>query len=174
MCKNMLKNWALKFAYSLLMLLGISISVSTRIAANDFLDRLMERCSKGDTQACCELDNLRQKYKTQIDRLNAQADAFQAEAPSLGIERDSKPDIRKAYPIILDRYMNSDTIEPSHRTRGLKPDLINICSEHLRDLYYKHGKEIPSLESGKPDWGIIYLVVIDHYFRYCSRQGTDK
>jgi len=170
----MLKKWAHKFLYLLLMFLGLSTSVSTQVAAEDFLDRLMERCSKGDTKACSELDKLTEKHKSQIDRQNAQADAFQADSHSLGIETNNKPDIRKAYPIILNRYMSSDAVEPVHRTRGLKPDQINICAKHLHDLYFKHGKEIPSLESGKPDWGIIYLVVIDHYFRYCSRKSTDK
>lgn len=174
MHKNKLKKWALKFVCLLIMFLGISISVPTRIAAEDFLDRLMERCSKGDTKACSEIDKLREKYTSQIDRLNAQADAFQAEVHSLNIENNNKPDIRKAYPLILYSYMSSNAVEPIHRARGLNPDQINLCARHLHDLYFKHGKEIPSLESGKPDWGIIYLVVIDHYFRYCSRQNRDK
>ena len=166
----MAKKWAAEFLILLLMSLGISVLVPTHVAAEDFLDRLMERCSMGDTQACSKIDKLTEKHKKQLERLNAQADAFQAEAPSLDIENNKKPDIRKAYPIILKRYMSSDTVEPVHRMRGLKPDLVNICSKHLHDLYFIHRKEIPSLESGKPDWGTIYLVTIDHYFRYCSKQ----
>ena len=152
----MLKKWILKFVYSFLMLLGLSILLSTQVFAEDFLDRLMKRCSEGDTKACDELDKLREKYKSQVDRLNAQADAFQAEANSLGIENNNEPDIRKAYPIILNSYISSDAVESGHRAKGLKLDQINICARHLHDLYFKHGKEIPSLESGKPDWGIIH------------------
>ena len=168
--KIMGKKWTEKLLYPLLLSLGISVLVPMHVAAEDFLDRLLERCSMGDTQACSEIDKLTDKYKKQLERLNAQADAFQTEAPSLGVEFNKKPDIRKAYPIILERYMSSDTIEPVHRMRGLKPDLVNICSKHLHDLYFIHGKEVPSLESGKPDWGTIYLVTIDHYFRHCSKQ----
>ena len=154
--------------------LSISVLAPAHVAAEDFLDRLMERCSKGDTQACGEIDKLTEKYKEQVERVNAQADAFQAAAPSLDIESGNKPNIKKAYPIILERYMNSDTVEPIHRKKGLKPDLIKTCSNHLHDLYFIHGKEIPSLGSGKPDWGAIYLVTIDHYFRFCSKQLQQK
>ena len=156
--------------YLLLMSLGISVMIPTHVAAEDFLDRLMERCSMGDKQACSEIGELTEKHKEQSERLNAQADAFQGEAPSLNIEYNKKPDIIKAYPIILKSYMNSDTVEPIHKMMGLKPNLVTICSKHLNDLYFIHGKEIPSLKSGKPDWGIIYLVTIEHYFRYCSKQ----
>lgn len=146
----------------------------TQIEAEDFLDRLMERCSRGDTKACSEIDKLTEKYRSQINRLNTQAEVFQSKAHSLDIENNDRADIKKAYPIILNDYMSSDAVDPVHLKRGLKPNLINICARHLHDLYYKHGKKIPSLESGKPDWGTIYLVVIEHYFRYCSRQSTDK
>lgn len=166
----MAKKWATKFLKLFFIFLSISMFISTHVVAEDFLDHLMERCSTGDTQACSEIDKLAQKYKKQLERLNVQADTFQAEAPSLGIENNKKPDIRKAYPMILKRYMSSDTIEPVHRIRGLKPELVKICSKHLHDLYFIHGKELPLLESGKPDWGIIYLLTIEHYFRFCSKE----
>jgi len=165
----MAKKWTAASQKVLLLSVALFVSVITQVNAEDFLDRLMERCSKRDTQACNELDKLEEKYKKQLERLNAQADAFQVEAPSLGIENNKTPNIRKAYPIILERYMSSDTIERAHRARGLKPEVVKICSKHLHDLYFIHGKEIPSLESGHPDWGVIYLVAIEHYFRYCSK-----
>jgi len=154
---------------ALLLSLGLYMFVINLVNANDFLDRLMDRCSKGDSLACNEIEMLMEKHKKQIDSINAQADAFQAESSSLVIENNKIPNIIKSYPIILERYMSSKTVEPVHRTRGLNPDLIKVCSSHLHDLYFVHNKEIPSLESGYPDWAVIYLVTIDHYFRYCSK-----
>ena len=166
----MLKNWDAGLFKLFIISLCMSVFTPTYVAAEDFLDRLMERCSKGDEKACGELDKLTEKHRKQVDRLNAQADAFQVVSASLDIETGDKPNIKKAYPIILKRYMTSDTVEPVHKKRGLKPELVNICADHLYDLYFIHGKQIPKLTSGRPDWGMIYLVTIEHYFRFCSKQ----
>jgi hypothetical protein len=166
----MLKRWHAGLFRLFIISICMSGSTPAYVAAEDFLDRLMERCSKGDEKACSELDKLTEKYRKQVDRLNAQADAFLAISASLDIERGDKPNIKKAYPIILERYMSSDTVDPVHTKMGLKHELVNICADHLHDLYFIHGKQIPRLKSGKPDWGIIYLVIIEHYFRFCSKQ----
>ena len=121
-------------------------------------------------QACDEINKIAKKYEAQIERLNAQADKFRADAPSLSIEENKIPNIQKAYAIILKRYISSKTIEPAHKLRGLDDRIVDICGRHLRDLYFVYGKEIPALQSGHPDWGIIYLVAIEHYFRFCSKR----
>ncbi|MCK4347946.1 MAG: hypothetical protein KAW47_04950 [Thermoplasmatales archaeon] len=138
--------------------------------AEDFLDRLMERCSKGDMQACDEINELTDKHREQIERLNDQADRFHAEVPSLGIEKRNIPNFKKAYPIILQHYMVSDTIEPVHRQRGLNKKFIEICAKHFYDLFFKYGKDIPKTETSDTDWGMIYLMTIEHYFRFCSKR----
>lgn len=91
------------------------ICLSELVAAEDSLDRLMKACSEGDQKACNELDRLTEQHRVQIDRLNAQADAFQTEARILGLQTGRIPHLEKAYPIILSRYMGSDTVEPIHR-----------------------------------------------------------
>lgn len=138
--------------------------------SEDFLDRLMEKCSEGDMKACDEINKLTDKYRSQVDRLNAQADRFHADASSLGIQNNSISDFKKAYPIILERYMASDTVEPVHKRQGLNQKTIDICSQHFHYLFYKYGKNIPKTESGGTDWGMIYLMTIDHYFRFCSKK----
>jgi hypothetical protein len=70
--------------------------------------------------------------------------------------------------------MSSESVEPVHKTRGLNPDLIKICSNQLHDLYFVHKKKIPLLESGHPDWAVIYLVTIEHYFRFCSKSINEN
>lgn len=141
------------------------------VEAEDFLDRLMKSCAERDKKACDELDRLTEKYSVQLDRLNAQADSFQKEAKGLGLQTGRRPNLEKAYPVILHRYMSSDTVEPIHRKRGLNKRLVSICSKSFHDLFFVHGKEIGVLQSGEPDWAEIYLQTIDHYFRYCSRRG---
>lgn len=139
--------------------------------AEDFLDRLMKSCSEGDKKACAELDALAKKLEPQLERLNAQADQFQVDAKGLGLQTGTRPNLEKAYPIILHRYMSSDTVEPIHRKRGLDKKLILLCSKNFNDLFFVHGRKIGFLPSGEPDWAEIYLQTIDHYFRYCSRRG---
>src|ERR1035437_183228 len=137
----MLKKWDAGLCRLFMISLCMSVFTSADVAAEDFLDRLMERCSKGDEKACGELNKLTEEHRKQVDRLNAQADAFQAVSASLDIESGDKPNIKKAYPIILKRYMTSDTVEAVHKKRGLKPQLVNICADHLHNLYFIHGKE---------------------------------
>lgn len=155
---------------SLLIVLNILFFMPNKVFSEDFLDRLMEKCSEGDMKACDEINKLTEKYRRQVDHLNAQADRFHADVPSLGLENNGVSDFKKAYPIILERYMSSDTVEPVHKRRGLNQKTIDICSNHFHDLFYKYGKNIPKTESDSTDWGMIYLMVIDHYFRFCSKK----
>lgn len=160
--------------------IGKHVAVSTLficfnkpVIAEDFLDRLMKACSEGDQKACVELDQLTEQHKDQINRLNAQADAFQAEAKTLGLQTGRRPNLEKAYPIILHRYMNAGPVEPIHRKRGLAKQLIPLCAKSFHDLFFVHGKEIPVLSSGEPNWAVIYIQTIEHYFRHCSKKdGT--
>jgi hypothetical protein len=131
----------------------------------------MKSCADHDKRACDELDRLTEKYRVQVNRLNAQAASFQKEAKGLSLQSGKRPNLEKAYPIILHRYMSSDTVEPIHRKRGLDNRLVSICSKSFHDLFFVHGKEIGVLKSGEPDWAEIYLQTIDHYFRHCSRGG---
>ncbi len=157
-----------------LLYLGIFISVFNLAITEDFLDHLINRCAEGDSEACNEIEILMKKHEKKIDSINAQADAFQAESSSLDIEINKIPKIKKSYSIILERYMSSESVEPVHKTRGLNPDLIKICSNQLHDLYFVHKKKIPLLESGHPDWAVIYLVTIEHYFRFCSKSINEN
>lgn len=152
-----------------LLCLGLFVSAFNIAIAQDYLDYLMNRCVEGDSEACNEIEILIEKNKKLLDSMNAQADAFHAESPKLDIENNKTPNIKKAYSIILKRYINSKTVIPSHKKAGLDSELISICSQHLHDLYFVHNKKIPLLESGRPDWAVIYTVTIDHYFRYCSK-----
>lgn len=163
-------NWNIGITSASLFFVGFSCLAIAQPTTGDFLDKLLTQCSEGDMQACNEIDKLSKKYEAQLERLNAQADEFQADAPSLGIEENKTPNINKAYGIILKRYMSSDTIDPAHKSRGLDDEIVGICGRHLHDLYFSHGKEIPALQSGYPDWGTIYLVAIEHYFGFCSKR----
>ena len=149
----------------------IAICLNEAIAAEDFLDRLMKACSEGDQKACVELDRLTEQHRDQINRLNAQADAFQAEAKTLGLQTGHRPNLEKAYPIILHRYMDAGPVEPIHKERGLAKQLIPLCAKSFHDLFFVHGNEIPVLSSGEPNWAVIYIQTIEHYFRHCSKKG---
>jgi hypothetical protein len=83
----MLKKWHAGLFSLFIISLCMSVFTPAYVPAEDFLDRLMERCSKGDEKACSELDKLTEKHRKQVDLLNAQADAFQAVSASLDIER---------------------------------------------------------------------------------------
>ncbi|MDP2323494.1 MAG: hypothetical protein Q8N51_05635 [Gammaproteobacteria bacterium] len=148
------------------------VCFSELVAAEDFLDQLMKACSEGDQKACKELDQITEQLRVKIDRLNAQADAFQAEAQTGGgLQTGKLPNLEKAYPIILSRYMSSDAVEPIYRKRGLDERLIPQCAKSFHDLFFIHKKEVPVRGSGEPDWAVIYMLTIDHYYRHCSRTG---
>ena len=92
----------------------------------------------------------------------------QTDAPSLKLESNGISDFKKAYLIILERYIKSEAVEPAHKRHGINQKTVGVCSNHFHDLFYKYGKNIPKTESGSTDWGMIYLMTIEHYFRFCS------
>lgn len=161
-------------AFSIGKLLVVSvllIFLNKAVLAEDFLDRLLKACSEGDQKACVELDRLTEQHRDQINRLNAQAEAFQAEAKTLGLQTGHRPNLEKAYPIILHRYMDAGPVEPIHKKRGLIKQLIPLCAKSFQDLFFVGGKEVPMLSSGEPNWAVIYIQTIEHYFRHCSKKG---
>lgn len=139
------------------------------VPAENPIDRLMKSCSDGDQEACVKLRKLVEEDRLRLERLNAQAGAFQADATGLGIQIGGRPDLEKAYPLILHRYLNSDAVQPSHRRRGLDKKLVSICSKSFQNYWLVQQKEWPVLPSGEPDWSTIYLMTLDHYFGHCVK-----
>lgn len=141
------------------------------IEAEDQLDRLMKACSEGDKKACEVIDRIVEEHKSEIDRFNAQADLFQADAKKLGLQNGYEPNLEKAYPIILKRYLSSNAVDPVHKKKGINKQLLPACAKSFNDLFFVYGKKIPRLSSGEPDWAIIYTQTVEHYFRYCSKKA---
>ncbi|MFQ5853898.1 MAG: hypothetical protein ACE5JU_25340 [Candidatus Binatia bacterium] len=128
----------------------------------DRLERLLDACSRGDQKACQELEPLK--------ALNRQADAFSRNYRNLGIQSEKIPDLRKAYPLVLRDYLASRAARPVDRRLGLKEDLLAPCSEHFHDFWINQRKEWPTAPSGEPDWHVIYLQILDHYFSFCTKR----
>ena len=137
--------------------------------AKDNLDRLMESCSAGDQKACQEIEQIVEANKSQLEKLNQRADSFQAEHTDLAIQVGNHPNLKKAYSIIIKDYFASDAIGPLHRKRGFTKKLLDECSQRFHEFWINQRKEWPTLPAGKPDWSTIYLQVLDHYFRFCSK-----
>ena len=51
----------------LFLILTVLIFVPKYGFSEDFLDRLMEKCSKGDIKACDDINRLTDKYKSRVD-----------------------------------------------------------------------------------------------------------
>jgi len=150
-----------------LLAIALVLFVCSPAAAQDRLDRLLDACARGDQKACQEIQQLSQQNRIQLDKLNWRAEAFQKRAGSLGIQTGPVPILKKAYPLILKDYLESDVATPSHRQRGM--NLIGPCSEQFHDFWIHQRREWPTLPSNQPDWQVVYLQVLDHYFRFCSK-----
>ena len=153
----------------LLLLITLILSTDGYAGARDYLDGLMEACSTGNKKACEEIDQMVEANKNQLEKLNQRASFFQSQSSDLAIQAGNIPDLIKAYPIIIDDYFASDAIGPSHRERGFTKKLLSKCSQQFHEVWINQKKEWPTLPSGQPDWSTIYLQVLDHYFRFCSK-----
>lgn len=158
-----------KLAVTAVMLAVTLIVEIVPVPAENPNDSLMKSCSDGDQEACDKLRKLVEEDRLRLERLNAQADAFQADARDLGIQIGRRPDLEKAYPLILHRYLNSDAVQPTHRRRELDERLVSVCSKSFHNYWLVERKEWPILPSGDPNWSTIYLMTLDHYFRHCVK-----
>lgn len=153
----------------LLFLIAFILITHGYASAKDYLDKLLEACSAGNQKACHEIEKMAQANKLQVEKLNRRAHSFQAKHTDLAIQVGDRPNLGKAYSIIVKDYFASDAIGSLHRTRGFTEKLLDDCSQRFHEFWINQRKESPTLPSGQPDWSTIYLQVLDHYFRFCSK-----
>lgn len=153
----------------LFLMTAMLLSAAGHARAEDHSDKLMEACSRGDQRACQEIEQTVEQNRVQLEELNQRADAFQSQSKDLAVQVDKIPDLKKAYPLAVKDYFASDAIGPSHRRRGWNEQLLATCSQRFHEFWINQRGEWPTDPSGQPDWATIYLQILDHYFRYCSK-----
>lgn len=128
---------------------------------------LMSACADGDLDMCRQLDHGDGELSTGSDRLDQRARAFARRSTELGLQQGSAPALRKAYPLIVRDYFAAETISEENRRRWLQPELLPACAQHYSDTWLNERNWWPLDSRGEPDWQLIYVHVLDHYFGYC-------
>jgi hypothetical protein len=127
---------------------------------------LLSACADGNLAICQQLENSagRETGSKTLDRLAGQ---FAGRAAGLALEHDGEPRLDAAYPLIVTDYFAAPQVNNADRARWLRPELLSDCAQHYSDTWIHERNWWPMDARAAPDWHLIYLHVLDHYFGYC-------
>ena len=137
------------------------------VRADDDVRGLISACADGNVEVCRQLDRGGAQGGSGSATLDARAAAFAATSVS-GLERDGEPDLARAYPLIVADYFSAPSIDARTRTRWYHEAELPACAEHYAARWLQERHWWPTDADGHPDWGLIYLHALDHYFGHCA------
>lgn len=138
------------------------------VAADDDVRGLISACADGNVEVCRQLDRGGAGGGSGSAALDARASAFAATAAG-SLDRDGEPDLARAYPLIVADYFAAPGIDAAGRARWYRPADLPACAEHYAGRWLLERHWWPTGADGQPDWTLIYLHALDHYFGHCAR-----
>lgn len=124
------------------------------------------KCDKGDKAACIKLENSKLAEKKLV-KLNALADAFRDSIDPDEFLLGKKPNLGKAYPLVLETYLASFDVQKDSMPEKFA---IDYCAKHFHNYWLNKKFWWPTNMEDKPDWGTIYIYIVDHYHGICLKQ----
>lgn len=125
------------------------------------------QCDAGKQKSCEKYAALSEgeQHAAWIDSLG---DKFSPMLKANAMDEDDKPDLKKAYAMVLGDYFKAELIE-HNKQREINDALLEYCSSHYHN-YWRNKKMIwPVDENEEPDWPSIYFFIVEHYYGYCLR-----
>lgn len=125
------------------------------------------QCDAGKQSSCERYAALSEgeEHAAWIDSLG---EKFSPTLKTGAMDEDDKPNLKKAYAMVLDDYFNAELVENNNQ-RKINSALLEFCSSHYHN-YWRNKKMIwPVDENEEPDWPAIYFFIVEHYYGYCLR-----
>jgi hypothetical protein len=130
------------------------------------IDFWQRKCEEGDKAACSKLETNKQN-ELKLENLNSLASKFQESIKSKDFLLDKKPNLGKAYPLVIKNYLESFKTQ---QFKNLGEFVIDYCAKHFHNYWLNKKYWWPTNSEDKPDWGTIYVYIVDHYHGLCLRQ----
>jgi len=99
--------------------------------------------------------------------LEARGTAFRARAEGLGLMRGDPPPLLEGYQAVVRDYFDNPIVNPEQRAEFFLEAELPTCAQHYTDTWFYEREWWPSNRDGNPEWKILYLHMLDHYFGWC-------
>ncbi len=143
----------------------MALAVAT--ARADDVRGLISACADGDLEVCRQLEHGGGAGGSGSRLLDARARAFATTAATVDLQRNGEPDLARAYPLIVDDYFAAPGIDAAKRQRWYRAADLPACAEHYAGRWLHESHWWPTDAQEQPDWQLIYLHALDHYFGHC-------
>lgn len=146
-------------------LLYLSLLLASADGPRNFtiMDYWERKCNEGEQGACVKLERSREA-DGKLEKLNALADTFRDSINPQDFMLDEKPNLGKAYPVVLESYLESF---PQPGKVSEDKYAIDYCSKHFHNYWLNKKFWWPTDAEDKPDWSTIYVYIVDHYHGIC-------
>lgn len=131
------------------------------------MDYWRSKCEEGDQVACAKLEKSKEA-NAKLIKLNALADAFSVSINPEEYMLGKKPNLGKAYAVVLESYLESF---PQDDGSGGDKYAIDYCSKHFHNYWLNKKFWWPTDAEDKPDWSTIYVYIVDHYHGICLNRS---
>ncbi|MHC8441861.1 MAG: hypothetical protein ACYYK0_06725 [Candidatus Eutrophobiaceae bacterium] len=84
-------------------------------------------------------------------------------------EKDNRPLLAKAYPVILENYYAAWR-QRSGKDHQINYGRLDYCSKHYHDYWLNYKMIWPMDEHNRPEWRTIYFFIVEHYHGFCLRK----
>ncbi len=129
------------------------------------IDFWQGKCEEGDLAACAKLETNKLNQQ-KLEKLNSLATEFQGDIDPEEFLLDKKPNLAKAYPLVINHYLKSFE---DQQIKNPGEFTIDYCAEHFHSYWLNKKYWWPTNKEDKPDWGTIYVYIVDHYHGLCLR-----
>ena len=146
-------------------------SILVVTAANEphsftIIDFWRGKCEEGDLAACARLETNKRDEK-KLAKLNSLASKFETNIVPEDFLLGKKPNLAKAYPIVIEGYL--DAFEEQQNEKPAK-FAIDYCAQHFHKYWLNQKYWWPTNINDEPDWGTIYVYIVDHYHGLCLKR----
>jgi len=148
---------------------ALFLAIAANGAPHSFtiVDFWQGKCDAGEQEACARVEQ-NQLAEAKLDKLNALATEFRDSIDEPEFLLDEKPNLGKAYPLAVRAYLKG------FKDSGLPPAeeaVIEYCARHFHDYWLNTKYWWPTDIEDQPDWGTIFVYIVDHYHGICLRQA---
>jgi len=153
---------------------GLLLVASRPTCAQVGLRALVSGCAEGQMELCQQVGNVaRDGMDDREDppgSLEALGTAFRGRADALGLLAIDPPPLFQGYQAVVRDYFAYPLVSPAQREQFFFEQGLAGCAQHYADTWLHERQWWPVTATGVPEWKVLYLHVLDHYFGYCVPQ----
>ncbi len=146
------------------LLLAVTAAQPHAVSLEEFLKK---ECQNGVEKDCEKLTDLKLqlvKQKRLQERAVLYGQRINGNRPMLD---EKTPNLEEAYPGVMQDHLESEIA--AGETLTLDEVRIPGCANHYHNHWVNKKLWWPTDDEYKPDWALIYVFIVDHYYGFCLK-----